>query len=721
MVFESRRGIGKVSKVPSGRRNISYSGNRGKRKTSYVDLAKIAMLVFVLIAIMGLGGGLYGISILHALPNVDKITSVIPSETTKIYSADNVLLADLHKEENRSVVHLSEIAPDARNALVAMEDSRFFSHHGIDLRGIFRALSKDIVKGRAVEGASTLTQQLARNIFLTREKTISRKIGEVILAMQIERKYTKEEIMEMYLNQVYWGHNTYGIQAAGQVYFGKNAKDLTLPEAAMLIGLLKGPELYSPYKNFKMAKDRQHSVLKRMLSLGYIDQQDYDRALQQPVVLVGLKKTKYQAPYFTNYVLDQLVKMYGETDVYSSGMKVYTTLDYKLQQYAERAISASLSTASQNQMEAALLSINPRTGYILAMVGGKDFIASEYNRTTQSRRQPGSAFKPFAYLTALEKGLSPGTIMDDAPVTYNSFDGPYSPQNYEKQYSGSMPLRRALELSKNVIAVKISDLIGAGSIISTARSLGITTPLQEILSLPLGACEVSMMELVYAYGVLANRGIITKPISIFRIEDRNGVEIYKNNIHTDTVYDENVINILVDMMKGVVLNGTGRGAALPRPMAGKTGTTSDYRDAWFVGFVPQMVTSTWLGNDNNAPMNGVAGGGLPAKIWRDYMKYALQSVPVMDFPKPQGMVEVKICWDSGARATEYCPSDRTSLEKFWANKVPSGYCNIHLENKSKTSKPRTNWINEFFGESDDHQPKESNDVTGDADQLNSEY
>jgi len=710
LVFESRRGIGKVSKSPRKSKGTSYRGNAARRNSFPGTFFKSLLIALAIGLFILLGAGIYGFNMIKGLPEVDKIAVNIPNETTKIYSADNVLLADLHKEENRVVVHLSDISQNLKTALVAMEDSRFYRHHGIDIRAIFRALSKDIIKRKAVEGASTLTQQLARNVFLTKEKTLSRKLGEIVLAFQIERKYTKEEIMEMYLNQVYWGHNAYGIESASQLYFGKHASNLSLAESAMLVGLLKGPEIYSPYKDMNAAKERQESVLGRLITLGYITEAQGAEGLNQPIVLAGLKKVQYRAPYFTSYVIDQLIRMLGENEVYSSGMKVYTTLDYQLQQYAENAVQRAIDrvgrTSSANFSEAALLSINPRTGYILGMVGGKDYLNSEFNRATQSYRQPGSAFKPFAYLSALDRGLSPGTVMDDSAVTYNTYDGAYVPQNYDKQYSGSMPLRRALELSKNVVAVKISDLIGANSIIDTAKNLGINSKLQNILSLPLGACEVSMMEMAYAYGVLANRGIKTKPISIFRIEDRNGIEIYRNRVETSHVFNENMVNVLVDMMKGVILNGTGRGAALPRPMAGKTGTTSDYKDAWFIGFVPQMVTSTWVGNDNNTPMNNVTGGGVPAKIWRDYMKNALQNIPVMDFPKPKDLIPVKICWDSGLKATEYCRTDRVSVEKFWKDKVPDAYCNVHFAKKNGNAKPGVNWLDEFFGENNNNEMSE---------------
>lgn len=696
---------------------LAYRNRQARNKKANVILTKMLMFFLVVGFVSAVLVSIFLYYLSKGLPDVEQMSVYVPNETTKLYSADGVILAELHKEENRMQVQLSDISASLKVAVVALEDARFYKHHGVDFKAIMRAIVKDIMHGGAVQGASTLTQQLARNVFLTKKKTIIRKISEILLAVQIERRYTKDEILEMYLNQVYWGHNAYGIESASQLYFGKDAKELSISESAMLVGLLKGPELYSPYKNFKAAKRRQKIVLGRLLILGYINQDQYDRYYKYEVVLTGRKKIRYKAPYFTSYIVKQLIELYGEDAVYSSGMKVYTSLNYKMQKYAEKAVDYAVEMgkkplwmkgekiASANFSQAALLSVDPKTGYILAMVGGHDFLSSEYNKALQANRQPGSLFKPFNYLTALDKGLSPGTIIDDSPVTFNTIEGPYSPQNYNHKFRGPMSLRKGLELSENVVAIKVIDLIGPENVVETAKKLGLeNADLKPILSLTLGACEVKMIDLAYAFGVIANSGVKAKPLSILKIEDRNGIEMERYRSKTERVFKANVVNALVEMMKGVVNYGTGRNARLPRPMAGKTGTTTDYKDAWFIGFVPQMVTVTWIGNDNNTPMNYMTGGYIPALTWKKYMRDALRDIKVIDFPKPKGLVPVKVCWDSGLRATEFCPNtedkhtDRVHVEKYWRGSLPKSNCNIHISYDTELSKPKINYMNDIFGE-----------------------
>lgn len=579
------------------------------------------------------------------LPNIESISTYIPDETTKIFSADGIVLADLHEEENRVWIPIEKISPNLKQTVIAIEDTDFYKHHGINIKGIFRASIRNVIAGGMAEGASTITQQLARNLFLTKRKKMERKIAEAILAIQIERKYTKTEILELYLNQVYWGHNAYGIESASQLYFGKSSFNLSIAESAMLVGLLKGPELFSPFNNLTLAKSRQRTVLKRMKDLNLIDQQTMQRAYEEQLAFAPRKTHRFKAPYFTSYILEQLKAMYGENELYTSGMKVYTTLNYELQKVAEETVQHWIAEGNKtyylkgeavpnlNYAQAALLSIETRTGYIRAMQGGADFNASQFNRCVQSHRQPGSAFKPIVYLAALEKGFTPNSIVDDSPVTF----GDYSPINYTKTYKGPISLRKALEQSLNIVAVKLTNIVGPQYVVNLAHRLGIKSPMQPVLSLPLGANEVTIMELTSVYSVLANGGIRIEPTGILSIEDRNGVVLYKHRIKEERVADEKYVNALVDMMKGVVDNGTGKAAKMPRPIAGKTGTTSDYKDAWFIGFVPQLVTACWVGNDNNTSMNGVTGGFIPANMWRDYMKVALKNIPHEDFSTPTGL------------------------------------------------------------------------------------
>jgi len=581
------------------------------------------------------------------LPDVDSINTYIPAETTKIISQDGTILAELHREENRVSIPLDKISPILQKTVVAMEDSNFYDHNGLDYFGIMRAIYKDILAGSFVEGGSTLTQQLAKNLFFTRQKKLTRKISEAIMAIRIENHYTKTEILEMYLNQVYWGHNTYGIESASRYYFGKTAQDLSLSESAVLVGMLTGPELFSPYRNFNASKTRQRLVLNRMVQTGLITEEQAEDAFNQPLQLRERTKLRYKAPYFTSYIIKQLVGMYGEEAIYTSGMKVYTTLRYDYQKVAEAVVEKYVaeakgplalgSTASPNFSQAAILAIDPSNGYIVTMHGGADFLDNMFNRTTQAMRQPGSAFKPFVYLTALSKGYTPNSIVEDSPITFSTFQGPYTPKNYTNDYSGAMTIRRALEKSVNTIAIKLNHSIGPDNVVATARKLGIKSKIRPVLSLPLGANECTMLELVSAYGVMANEGYRIEPFGIIRIEDRDGVELYRHHPAQDQVYDANLISTLVDMMKGVVVSGTGQNARLPRPVAGKTGTTSDYRDAWFIGFIPQLVAGTWVGNDDNSSMNKITGGGVPALMWRDFMKEAIQDIPPRDFRPPRGL------------------------------------------------------------------------------------
>ncbi len=588
-------------------------------------------------------------AVARTLPDVDSISTYIPKERTTIFSEENIVLGELHQEENRVIIPLEQISPILRKAVVALEDTEFYEHHGVNVKAIFRAMIRDVLAGSFVEGGSTLTQQLAKNLFLTKKKHISRKIAEAILAIKIERKYSKDEILEMYLNEVYWGHNAYGIESASQQYFGKHAKELSLAESAMMVGMLQGPELYSPFRNFAGSKYRQKIVLERMQKLKLITPEMARNAYTEPIFLAPKKISRFKAPYFTSYVVSQLVGMYGEDATYTSGLRVYTPLNYKWQMKAMQLITDYVEKGRSGGVvedqyvnhlgfsQGALLAIEPSTGYIKTLQGGVDFQANEYNRCIQARRQPGSAFKPIVYLAALEKGFTPSSIIDDSPISFNTGQGVYAPQNYTKTYAGAIPLRRALEKSINIVAIKLTNMIGPQNVVRVARQLGVKSPLPAYLSLPLGINEMTMIELAGVYCVFANGGKRVEPTGILKIEDRDGNVIYNHDIKEKKVFDPDLIYTLVDMMKGVVTSGTGTAARLPRPVAAKTGTTSDYRDAWFAGFVPQLVCITWVGNDDNSPMNRVTGGSVPAQMWRDFMSVALDRIPPEDFPGPGGV------------------------------------------------------------------------------------
>jgi penicillin-binding protein 1A len=686
MIFRSRYSIGKVSntrfKRSIGARYQQKSRRQKKAEVVFKFVLKMGLYGAIIIGVL-LGAGILFVS--RDLPQVSQIETYIPNETTKIYSEDGVVLAELHHEEDRDTIKIEKISPILIKAVIAVEDRHFYSHKGLDFMGISRALYRDILAGAFVEGGSTLTQQLARNLFLSRKRKLSRKFSEAILAVRIEKNYTKQEILEMYLNQVYWGHNSYGIQSAATLYFAKSASQLTLAESAMLVGLLTGPELYSPFRNFAGAKKRQKLVLNQMVKQKLITHSLAMQAYEDELILKKQQKLRHKAPYFTQYIIKQLINMYGEEATYTSGMKVYTSLNYALQEKAEEIVKKYIEygqtpkwvrkekVPSLNYGQAAMLSLDPRSGGIKVMVGGYGFLENQFNRTIQAKRQPGSAFKPFVYLAALQKGFSPGSIIEDSPVTFNTVEGPYSPNNYTQKYLGKLPMRKALEKSVNVIAIKLNYLIGPKNVVKVAQDIGIKSPLKPILSLPLGANEVTMLELVSAYGVFATQGRRVEPVSILKIEDREGSPLYQHQRKEQRVFDTNLIATLVEMMQGVVKYGTGRNANLPRPVAGKTGTTSEYRDAWFVGFVPQLVTASWVGNDDNSPTSKITGGWVPAMMWKEFMVAALKNISPQNFPKPRKLVSRKINWLTGKLATEFSPVDYISIEKFWAGKEPKEF------------------------------------------------
>ena len=616
-----------------------------------------------------LGAGLLaGMAVAFArrLPDVSALYTP-PDEASRIYAASGELVASLYRE-NRDSVPLSAIPTVLQRAVIAIEDDRFYQHRGVDLRAITRAVWRNITAGRLEEGASTITQQLARTLFLTQERTAARKLAEAILALEIERHLTKSEILERYLNQVYFGQGAYGIEMAARVYFGKHAKDLTLAESAMLAGVIQAPSVLTPFQNFPGAKARQQVVLARMVELGYVTPAAAKTAAAQQIVLAKESNAGLfgvRAPYFVSYILPYLIDRYGEDLVYKGGLRVYTTLDIPLQIAGERAVRSGIDAAraaNLNVSQGALVTLDPRTGYIRAMIGGYDFKQSQFNRAWQARRQPGSAFKPFIYTAALASGKTPADIIVDGPV---SFDIPgfrvWKPRNYDGQFRGPVTLRRAVEQSINIPAVKTLAEIGPTRVIAVARRMGITSPLQPNLSLALGTSDVTTLEMASAYGTLATMGLHAEPVAITKVLDRTGQVLEEHPPQRELVLSGEVAYVMTSLLKGVITSGTGRGAAIGRPAAGKTGTTDDYRNAWFVGYTPFLSTAVWVGNDNNAPMRRVVGGMVPARIWASFMKVAVTDTPSEDWRRPEGVVATTVCGASGQLAGPGCPDPRPEV------------------------------------------------------------
>ncbi|MEH2034912.1 transglycosylase domain-containing protein [Nostoc sp.] len=623
-------------KQPQRRASSGFEFLKGVGQVTGGTLLSITMLASSIVA-----GGLVGLAIsFRNLPDVRQLRNFFPSETTYIYDVKGKLLTSIHGEANREVVPLDRISPNLKRAVLASEDSHFYDHHGINPTGVGRAVVVNAVAGGVKEGGSTVTMQLVKNLFLSRKRAFTRKLAEGVLAIRLEQILTKDQILEMYLNQVYWGHNNYGVQTAARSYFNKSSEYLSLGESAMMAGLIQAPEEFSPFVSMKLAKQKQKEVLGRMLELNWINQSEYDNALKQEIKLGRIKSFQGSAlPYVTNTVAQELAKKFGRETLLKGGMRVQTTVDANFQIMAEETVVKWHKTLlgqglSKNQM--ALVAIDPRTHFIKALVGGIDPKASEFNRATQSQRQPGSSFKPFVYYTAFATGkYSPDSTVVDAPVSYRDGNGWYFPRNYDGGFSGAMPIRRALAQSRNIPVIKIGKAVGMNRVIETCRTLGIMSPMEPVSSLPLGAIGVTPLEMASAYATFANYGWQSPPTVIARVTDSSGNVLLDNTPKPQLVLDPWASAAILDVMRSVITEGTGKGAALGRPAAGKTGTTSSEKDIWFVGTVPQLTTAVWVGRDDNRQLADHATGGvMVAPIWKDFMEKALKNVPVENFKPP---------------------------------------------------------------------------------------
>lgn len=572
---------------------------------------------------------------LASLQPISNFKDIKPNPVTAVYSADgeNIKTFTAYKFEKVSIDNIPDML---KNAIIATEDKNFYHHRGFDTIGLVRSVVTNIRAGSLKQGASTITQQLARILFLSNERTFDRKIKELIIAHRIEKTISKDEILDMYLNSVYLGSGTYGVLSASKTYFDKELDKLTLAEAALIAGLPQAPSVYSPFSNPDAAVKRRNQVLKRMYKTGYINKKQYDQARNEPLTL-NKKPRIYsfnKAPYFIDFVLRELTDIgFDETEISQGGLKIYTTLNYKDQKAADDAITNGLANSGLNadKTQMALFAFSPTTGKILAYVGGKNYEKSQYDRIVNAIRPPGSSFKPFVYATALQQGYSVNDIVDDKPVNFNK----WAPRNYGDKFRGKIPLWKALAVSSNVIAASLIDKVGIAPVISTARDLGITTPLQSDLTISLGSNGVKLYDMAVAYGAFANGGFRVRPYSVVRVENSRGVVIYEAMpTKAMKVISYDTAAGMTYMLKKVVEVGTGRGAAVGREIAGKTGTTDDYRDAWFMGYSPDIVAGVWLGNDDNSKLPGITGGGLPARVWGNFMKTALTDYPesVFDYP-----------------------------------------------------------------------------------------
>ena len=644
---------------------------RAKKAKKAGPLRRIRLFIALCLVIFaGLGFG-YIFAAYQSLPAVGN--NMRPAVSSQVFDSHGRLITTLHSDQNRLPIDINKVPQNLQNAFIAAEDNRFYEHIGIDPIGIFRAIFANLTNRGIAQGGSTITQQLAKNAFLSQEQTLKRKIQEAMLALEIEHKYSKKEILEMYMNQIYFGQGAYGIQTAAKTYFNKDVNELTLTQCAMLAGLPKSPNYYSPFNNLNEAKKRKNVVLDQMVKYGYVSAAEAEDAKNQDLGLSKSHQSKEADEYasFIDYVSQQVAKKYGDDALYKEGLKIYTTMDVDKQHAAVRAMrNLPNNYTDENgltQPQAAIVSIDPKTGHILAMVGGRG--QDSFNRASMAVRQPGSAFKPFVYLTALQHDMTPDTTMDDQPVTYGS----WSPKNAGGSYSGTMTLSDALAHSVNTIAVQLADQVGTKNIIANAKKMGITTldAKDDNLAMALGGLTkgVTPLEMASAYGTFANKGVHVKPTAIVKILDRNGnvledaSTLEKEETKT-RVMSEREAYEMTTMLEGVIDHGTGTAAAIGRPAAGKTGTTDDNKDAWFVGYTPDIVTAVWIGDDTGSHSLGeIYGGTIPAEIWKDYMSSATSDESGGDFSAPSGMERRKETTSSSSSSNNVRSDDREEPKK----------------------------------------------------------
>jgi len=622
----------------------------------------IALLVSLSlgVAVLGLAGGvLYYFS--QDLPELTKLKHYEPSQATRVFSDDHKVIGQFYIEK-RVFVPLADMPPEMFQAILAVEDARFYEHKGFDIVRIAGAFVRNVRGLQVRQGASTITQQITRALFLTPEKTFSRKIKEILLARRIESVLTKDQILELYLNQIYFGEGAYGVGIAAKTYFGKDVKDIHLGEAAYIAGLPKGPNNYSPYENLEAGIARQRVVLKRMREESYITQTQYDRTIREKLVFkeksVGEDNI---APYYTEYLRQYLITRYGADLVYKGGMNIDTPLNIEMQMAAESALQKGLEDlttrhgykkkSGQNEhgppMEGAIIVLDPATGSVKAMVGGYDFRRSEFNRTLQSRRQPGSAFKPIIFGAALEKGFTPASIVIDNPVIFENAEGGkiWKPENYSNRFYGPVSLRDALTHSRNLATINLMEKIGVSPVLDFATRLGIRSPLTHDLTLALGSSGVSLIELTSAYAVFANHGLRIRPTFFTEIKDSAQKVLAKREIVPVQAISEETAFVVTSMLIDVIQRGTASKANfINRPVAGKTGTTNNFIDAWFIGYTPNLVVGVWVGFDQKQTSlgDGESGGSAALPIWIDFMKEILPRIPAVSFPTPANVVYANI-------------------------------------------------------------------------------
>ncbi|MBI4211528.1 MAG: PBP1A family penicillin-binding protein [Deltaproteobacteria bacterium] len=633
------------------------------------------------------------------------ITSIINKESGEkldVTRLEPEMVASVFDErmEDRTLVTLSEVPRNLLEAIIAVEDNRFFRHHGVDPVGIARAMFSNFKAGRVVQGGSTLTQQLVKNFFLTPQRSFWRKFNEALMSLQIERRHTKGEILQAYLNEIYLGQrgtsSISGVSEAAKFFFAKNVGQLTLAESALLAGMIRSPNEYNPMKHQGRAKERRNTVLGLMWENKLISEAAYTRAKLEPIVTPKQKVRVVTAPYFIDFVKQQLAEFYPQEVLESEGLRIFTTLDMFSQIVAEEAVVAELAQLEKSYasllpkshsglLQGCVIEMQPSNGYIRAMVGGRDYAESQFNRCTQGRRQPGSTFKPFVYLTALDpirsqKSITPSTILDDSSFTVQSGGEPWTPKNYDQKEHGRVTVRTALEQSYNIATARLAIDAGLERVVQTAADAGITSPLSPVPSLALGAFEVRPLEMAAAYAIFPNGGIRAEPIAVMNVVTKDGLVVERRSIKMKREFDPAAVYLTTNLMKGVIDRGTGaaaRALGFTGIAAGKTGTTSSYRDAWFVGFTPQKLGLVWVGYDDNAEMK-MSGARAALPIWARFMRNVALTPNAGDFARPRNVVTIKVDLKNGGRYKKSCKDEFD--EAFIDGTEPEESCDeIHLQ------------------------------------------
>jgi len=654
--------------------------SKPKVRRRWPNLLIQVMLVLVLLVLLLFAVGLIAATTVYAyyaltLPPPEELGARSSFMSTKIYDRRGELLYEVFDASagRRTIVPIEEIPDDLIHATVATEDKTFYSNPGFDPLAIVRAVWLNVTEGEIVSGASTITQQLVKTMFLSPEQTYTRKLQEAILAQEITRRYTKDQILEIYLNEIYYGNMSYGIEAAAETYFDKSARDLTLAEASFLAGLPQSPSIYDPYTNLQAAKTRQRVVLGLMAKEGYISPSEASAAWDEELTFAPLR-IDMKAPHFVVYVQRLLEDQYGTEMVYRGGLRVHTTLDLEMQEVAQEAARQRVAELTDRHVtNAAVVAIVPQTGEIEVMLGSIDFWNEDIDgqvNVALALRQPGSSIKPVNYLSAFEKGWTPATMIMDVTTEFPNLPGaPYVPKNYDGKEHGPVLVRQALACSYNIPAVKTLQFVGVPAMIEMAQRLGVTTftePERYGLSLTLGGGEITLLEHTAAYGVIANGGLRVPPVAVLKIEDSQGlvIEEYEPPAGDQVISPQNaylITNILSDNEARTPVFGANSPLLLSRPAAAKTGTTDDWRDSWTVGYTPDLVAGVWVGNADNTPMDQVTGAAGAAYIWHSFMEQVLAEVPPRDFPVPSGLVRAEICARSGLAPTELCPQKRTEI------------------------------------------------------------